>query len=340
MKNNDFRSVFIDNDKPELFLDNTECCPKPNPPKHEHHEYIRKNPVVNRPYSDDPIPGPFVPDYELSDPKEASPNPVPNTYLAPGHHHHNPHKHHCECSPDRNIHPIEYECCHDDNCYVTKHELNRILANIAEADIFNDLSQNGTTVSVGGVKKGTKFKKLTFSKLVKLMLYPTNNVTDQEYACKTPTDRTILNSTVKYPIGDLKVGDSLEDMTISQILEAMLCGKNKWGTYMWKSDIVTIDSGVTVLDAAKLFPQLVDDYDWKHIYELHVICKAEDKNSEDKYIYDEIIANIYNTDQITNVSIDEVPGDIKWNYDSENQKIKLHSIKDITTDIAVVLIRR
>lgn len=58
-----------------------------------------------------------------------------------------------------------------------------------------------------------------------MMLYPEYNVDDEDYACETANGRTVLNSTVKYPIGDLKEGDSLKGMTVSQILEAMLCGK-------------------------------------------------------------------------------------------------------------------
>lgn len=335
---NDFESVFIDNDKPELIFDTTDQKDfLASPP--QHHEYNRRDTVINRPYSDQPIPGPFVPDYDVQSINPAVPNPVPNTYLAPGHIHHKPHHHHHDhhCHPDRNPIPMRYDDC---GCYVTKHELNRILSHIADADIFKDLSENGTTVSVGGIKKGTKFKNITFSRLVQMMLYPEYNIDDEEYACETPDgNRTILNSTVKYPIGDLKEGDSLKGMTISQILEAMLCGKNKWGTYMWKSDITTVDIGTTTLDAEVLFPELVKDYNWRHKYELLVVCKSEDVSSEDKYVYNEIIAQL-NTDQKTNVSIEGIPADIKWSYNPESKKITLHTDTEITTAISIVLVRR
>lgn len=325
--NNDFPSVFIDNDKPELIFDYTKKeCPKPEPPKPR--DYCRRDTVINRPYSDQPVPGPFIPDYGIQCCDQSVPNPVPNTYLAPGHHH---------CHPDRNPHPIEYDDC---SCYVTKHELNRILSHIADADIFKDLSENGTTVSVGGIKKGTKFKSITFSRLVQMMLYPEYNIDDEDYACETANGRTVLNSTVKYPIGDLKEGDSLKGMTISEILEAMLCGKNKWGTYKWKSDIVTVDVSTTTLDAEVLFPQLVEDYDWRYKYDLLVICKTEDKESEDKYIYNEIIAQLYDKEQKTNVSIEGVPSDLKWSYNPDSKKITLHTDTEIATSIEVVLIRR
>lgn len=335
----DFKSVFIDNDKPELIFDynKKEKCPNPKLPKC--HDYCRRDTVINRPYSDQPVPGPFIPDYGIQCCDQAIPNPVPNTYLAPGHCHHNPHnhhEHHC-CHPDRNPHPIEYDDC---NCYVTKHELNRILSHIAEGDIFKDLSENGTTVSVGGIKKGTKFNKITFSRLIQMMLYPEYNIDDEDYACNTANGRTVLNSTVKYPIGDLKKGDSLKGMTISQILEAMLCGKNKWGIYMWKSDVVTVNAGTTTLDAEVLFPKLVEDYDWRHKYELLVVCKAEDSSSEDKYVYNEMIAEINNKEQKTNVSIEGIPADTKWSYNPESKKITLHTDTEITANIAVVLVRR
>ena len=335
--NDKFHSVFIDSDKPELVcgIKQEKKCPcQPPQPK----EYHREEPVVNRPYSDMPVPGPFVPDYQVQEIGEACPNPVPNTYLAPGHCHHKP-DHDCHCHPDRNPHPMEWNCdCHGP--YVTKHELNRILAHIAEADIFKDLSENGTTVSVGGIKKGTKFNKLTLSKLVELMLYPEINIDDEEYACETPSGRTVLNSTVKHEMGDLKEGDSLKGMTISQILEAMLCGKNLWGTYLWKSDIVDVEASTTTLDAEVLFPELVKDYDWRHTYDLLVICKKDDKSTEANYKYNEMIANIYNKDQKTNVSIEGVPSDLKWSYNPESKKITLHTDTEITTAICVVLIRR
>ena len=129
-------------------------------------------------------------------------------------------------------------------------------------------------------------------------------------------------------------------MTISQILEAMLCGKNLWGTYLWKSDIVDVEASTTTLDAEVLFPELVKDYDWRHTYDLLVICKKDDKSTEANYKYNEIIANIYNKDQKTNVSIEGVPSDLKWSYNPESKKITLHTDTEITTAICVVLIRR
>lgn len=214
-------SVFIDNDKPELIFDATntnqtqqtepecDCC------------YKRHDVTVNMPHTDNPIPGPFVPDYCVGDIYDNNPNTVPTTYLAPGHKccgHGHP--------PDRNICPMSYNHCKD-SCFVTKYELNHVLRHIADADIFIDESENGTTTSVGGIKKGTKFEdKTTLVSLINDMLY-SDNIADQEYACESPSGEELLNSTVKYPIGGLQVGDSLKGMTISQILESMLCGKKE-----------------------------------------------------------------------------------------------------------------
>lgn len=314
------------------------CCPKPYPPpKPEPHDYCRQPTKINRPFSDQPVPGPFVPDYEVCNVGPAAPNPVPNTYLAPGHKHHDPCHHHDHCHPDRNIHPID-DCHHRDSCYVTRRELNHILMTIAHADIFKDLSENGTTVSVGGIKKGTKFTNITFSRLVQMMLYPEYNIDDEEYACETPNGRTILNSTVKYPIGDLEEGDSLKGMTVSQILEAALCGKNKWGIYKWKSDVIPVTAGTTTLDAEVLFEKLVEDYYCGHRYELLVVGIADEY--EEAYVYDEMIAQRHNKSQVTNVSIEGVPVDLKWSYNPESKKITLHTDTELATDIAVVLVRR
>ena len=226
----------------------------------------------------------------------------------------------------------------EDHRYVTKGELNRILMHIADADIFRDLSENGTTVSVGGIKKGTKFRKLTFSQLMCLMLCPRDGVDDEDYACETADGKTVLNSTVKYPIGDLKEGDSLKDMSISQILEAMLCGKNKWGTYKWKSSSITVLPGDTTIDAEEVLPELVKDYHDNRIFELHVV--GETGVSEDDYNYEEIIAQKDNKKQKTNVTIDGVPSDLKWSYNPESKKITLHTDTDIEVQIEVIMVRR
>ena len=338
--NNDFdeirSSVFIDNDKPELVPGLEPWCPEPSPtPAPNPKEYFRKPEVINRPYSDRPAPGPYRPDYYVADINQAQPNPVPNTYLAPGRKCPPPPKP-CPVPPpyDRNIHPMHWE---EDHRYVTKEELNRILMHIADADIFRDLSENGTTVSVGGIKKGTKFRKLTFAQLMCLLLYPKDGVEDEEYICETVDGKTILNSTVKYPIGDLKAGDSIKGMTISEIIEAMLCGKNPWGSYVWITEEVTVNAADTMIDAEVVMPKLVEDYHENRVFELHVLGSSSATESD--YKYDEIIAK-KDSEQKTNVTTEGVPSDIKWSYNPDSKKITLHTDTEITEPIKVVMVRR
>ena len=334
----EFESVFIDNDEPELVPGVDEgCCPCPPPPKPAPNprEYFRRPEVINRPYSDKPAPGPYRPDYYVDGYGDAQPNPVPNTYFVPGR----------KCPPpkpcpppppphDRCIHPMHWE---EDHRYVTKCELNHILMHIADADIFRDLSENGTTVSVGGIKKGTKFRKLTFAQLMCLMLYPKDGVEEDDYACETADGKTVLNSTVKYPMGGFEVGDSLKGMTISEIFETLLCGKNPWGTYMWISDEITVSAADTTIDAEVLIPKLVEDYHENRVFELHVLGTSEATESD--YKYDEIIAKKDST-QKTNVTTEGVPSDIKWSYNPESKKITLHTDTEITSAIKVVMVRR
>jgi hypothetical protein len=332
---NEFESVFVDNDKPE-FVPGLPCdrpAPPPPPPVNPK-EYFRKPVVINRPYSPDPAPC----HHRREKPVDNSsiPNPVPNTYFDPAGCPPRPPR---PCPPpppppERCIHPMHWE---EDYRYVTKAELNRILMHIADADIFRDLSENGTTVSVGGIKKGTKFRKLTFSQLMCLLLYPKTVSDDEEYMCKTPDGKTVLNHIVKNAYGDLKVDDDLEGMTISQIIEAMLCGKNPWGTYVWLSDVILVNAADTMIDAEVLIPQLVTDYHENRVFELHVLGDSE--VTEENYKYDEIIAKKDST-QKTNVTVEGVPVDLKWSYNPESKKITLHTDTEITTPIKVVMVRR
>jgi hypothetical protein len=340
---NDFfdTNVFPDNDEPENIFrldDGCLCSPPPPYSKPTPKEYYRKPNVINRPYSNQPTPGPYKPDYttEISD--NNIPNPVPNTYFVPGHHRHcppPPPPKPCPPPPhDRCIRPMHW----DEDCrYVTKGELNHILMHISDADIFRDLSENGTTVGIGGIKKGTKFRKITFSQLMNLMFYPTTTSDDNYYECETVDGKTVLNSTVKYPMGGFKVGDSLKGMTISEILETLLCGKNPWGTYMWVSDEITVNAADTTIDAEVLIPKLVEDYHENRVFELHVLGTSEATESD--YKYDEIIAKKDST-QKTNVTTEGVPSDIKWSYNPESKKITLHTDTEITSAIKVVMVRR
>lgn len=124
---------------------------------------------------------------------------------------------------DEVLPPIQLEPNEDGiNNYVTRTEINTILSNIATADIFTDESEDGTTVSVGGIKKGTKLVNMTFARLMKLMLYADpDSIMSMEY----PDESENLNTTVKYELGGFKTGDSLKGMTIGKILETLLCGE-------------------------------------------------------------------------------------------------------------------
>ena len=333
----EFESVFIDNDKPEFVPGVDEgCCPCPPPkPAPNPREYFRRPEVINRPYSDKPAPGPYRPDYYVGGYDDAQPNPVPNTYFVPGRKCPPPPKPPCPPPPhDRCVHPMHWE---EDHRYVTKGELNHILMHISDADIFRDLSENGTTVGIGGIKKGTKFRKITFSQLMNLMFYPTTTSDDNYYECETVDGKIVLNSTVKYPMGGFEVGDSLKGMTISEILETLLCDKNPWGTYMWISDEITVNAADTTIDAEVLMPKLVEDYHENRVFELHVLGTSEATESD--YKYGEIIAKKDST-QKTNVTTEGVPSDIKWSYNPESKKITLHTDTEITTAIKVVMVRR
>ena len=101
--------------------------------------------------------------------------------------------------------------------------------------------------------KGTKFvNKLTFVEFIEKLLYPTDategayitqakledalesidyndlinkpNSFDFEYPCKDEDGLKILNYIVKTPAGGFTSGDSLENMTICEIIEKLLCG--------------------------------------------------------------------------------------------------------------------
>ena len=278
--------------------------------------------VINAPHSNDPYP----PRPSIERPEV--PGSVPNSYIVPQQFPPPPYKRHCR--------PMHWD---EDERYVTKRQLNHILRTIADADIFKDLSTAGTTVTVGGIKKGTKFDKLTFAQFVTKLLYPTDLADDEVYACETPDGKTVLNSTVVNAYGDLKVGDSLKGMTISQILEAMLCGKNQWGTYRWLSDPYVVTAASTMIDAEVVFPEFVAGYNPLSTYELHVICAAADVQDKTAWVYDQIIA-LKDSEQVTNVTLEGVPADIKWSYNPESKKITLHTDTETTVDIAVVLLKR
>jgi hypothetical protein len=77
--------------------------------------------------------------------------------------------------------------------YVTKRELNEVLSNIFKATTYTDTSENGTAISIGGIKKGTKFTStLTFNKLVETLLFTSSDEATGDSS----------NTTVNPPIND------------------------------------------------------------------------------------------------------------------------------------------
>lgn len=95
-----------------------------------------------------PPPPPFIPD--IYNPGVPGPTPV--------------HKHMKPPCPPR---PQE-------DLYVRKKTLNEILKNIAEATIFEDDTEDGTTISLGGITKGTDLGSITFTEFMTKLLYPEN----------------------------------------------------------------------------------------------------------------------------------------------------------------------
>ena len=170
--------------------------------------YHRQATVVNAPHSDEPAPV-YTSSYDYNNDNTVQSSYSPYVW---------------KYCPYQRLHPPIIPPC---PCtYVTKHELNKILGDIANATIFNDETETGTTVTVGGIKKGTKLEKCTPVSLIRQLLYPENApILDQPYQNKNDDGEEVLNTIVKYPYGDLHEGDDIKDMTISQILEALLCGK-------------------------------------------------------------------------------------------------------------------
>lgn len=106
------------------------------------------------------------------------PGPVPSpTYRIP-----HPHGH---IHPPRPPRPENMK-------YVTKREFNEVLNNIFKATTYTDTSENGTTMSIGGINKGTKFTStLTFNKLVEMLLFTTSDeATGDNTTVNPPTSDT------------------------------------------------------------------------------------------------------------------------------------------------------
>ena len=305
-------------------------CSKPLYNKVPPHE---DKPLIKPPY--DPPIAKNIPPHHINHPHPTPiPNPMPHTYIHP-------------CPPPPPIPPHHIHCDDPEHTFVTIHQLNNIIQNIADADIFKDLSTNGTTVSVGGIPKGTKFSRVTFSQLIEKMLYPKNI---PETLDIYPNN---LNNEVKYDIGGFKAGDSLKGMTIVQILEKLLCGQNDdWGSYIWKSDLYDLSSGETEIDAELFCPNLITEYTFaqstedflmddegRYRYELYAVCATSDRDNEDGWRYDCLI-KMDGSDQITNPTLPpDVSEDLSWEFNPVTRKIEILN-GAITTNMCLIMIRR
>lgn len=317
--------------------------------------------------------------YPPNEPTPFVPNPVP--VVEPGEPPKCPH----HPLPPR---PIHWD---QDFTYVTKHELNRVLQNIAKADIFTDTSVNGTTVSVGGVPKGTKFTKITFAQLVEKLLYPkhecpTDFVTREELAIilakvafsgnyadlnNKPTNFDYvypnnLNHEVVRNLGGFSVGDSLTGMTISKIIEKLLCeetpgpvppGPDIWGEYEWISDIYDLQTGDIEIPLDTFAPLMIRDMEnakaisqdtYRALltsgkYELHLVCHTYDKGDQDKYNTQAIIASedsFIGPNPQTTIPLDgDTPQELTWIYDDDDKLIRILG-GSIMDDICILMIKR
>lgn len=243
------------------------CTLNPPPPPHDSHHPMCPPDHFGHPDAFE-HPGPCHPNGpDIYNP--GVPNPVIHTEY---HHQHPP-------NPPRP----------DNEMYVTKKQLNEILKNIAEADIFVDTTVDGTTCSVGGIVKGTKFpNKLTLVDFIEKLLYPEDSAEgayitqaeledaltnieysslknipktfDFEYPCKDENGIKVLNYIVTAPTGGFSTGDSLENMTISKIFEKLLCGgPDLWGRSVWKSEMYDLSSGTLEISAEDFCPNIISD---------------------------------------------------------------------------------
>lgn len=182
-------------------------------------------------------PGGCCPDAPVVNPyRPGVPNPVPTRYFYPV----------PPCGPWPH-HPEEF--------FVLKRQLNEILKNIAKADIYQDKSETGTTIRVGGIAKGTKLGDITFSELVAMLLFPSGDqpVDPEEYvkmgeledlvkeffatvavtgSYNDLTNKPTIPSLtwpegklyeVVHDLGGFKTGDDLTGMNLIDIIETLLC---------------------------------------------------------------------------------------------------------------------
>lgn len=110
----------------------------------------------------------------------------------------------------------------DSQMYVRKKELNEVLKNIGEANIHEETSETGTTVSVGPIAKGTELGKITFSQLVELLFYPTDpSVVENSYVTQVELKNEVesaVESTVK-PAVEQAITDADIDTIVQEAVK-------------------------------------------------------------------------------------------------------------------------
>ena len=199
------------------------------------------------PYPTDPMwipgrppyehPGGCCPDAPVVNPYNPGvPNPVPTRYFYP-------------------VPPCGPWPHHPEKFFVLKRQLNEILKNIAKADIYQDKSETGTTIRVGGIAKGTKLGDITFSELVAKLLFPSGDqpVDPEEYVKMGE-----LEYLVKEFLATVAVSGSYDDLTDKPTIpsveglvtiEALTTAL---GDYVAKTDMATYLSGYDYIKMGEL----------------------------------------------------------------------------------------
>jgi hypothetical protein len=188
------------------------------------------------PYPTDPMwipgrppyehPGGCCPDAPVVNPYNPGvPNPVPTRYFYP-------------------VPPCGPWPHHPEKFFVLKRQLNEILKNIAKADIYQDKSETGTTIRVGGIAKGTKLGDITFSELVAKLLFPSGDqpVDPEEYV-KMGELATVAVSGSYDDLTDKPTIPSVEGLVTTEALTTAL------GDYVAKTDMATYLSSYATTEA-------------------------------------------------------------------------------------------
>ena len=218
-------------------------------------------------------PGGCCPDAPVVNPyRPGVPNPVPTRYFYP--------VPPCGPWPHR---PEEF--------FVLKRQLNEILKNIAKADIYQDKSETGTTIRVGGIAKGTKLGDITFSELVAKLLFPSGDqpVDPEEY---------------------VKMGE-LEDLVKSYVAAVAISG-----SYTDLTDKPTIPSADTFVTNESLV-EILADYVLTSTLTNDYVAKADMSSYLSSYVTSESLATTlgnYATTEALQQVVEAIPS-LQWPSD-------------------------